>query len=496
MAEVIIMPKLGFNMDEGDLVCWHKRVGDKVTKGELFFEINTDKTTMPIEATADGTVLKILVEEGETVEVFTPIAVVGMPGEDPEAALAAGVATASVSGRVDDMPKEQGVRENGGAPEPGEDIEAPQAQVDIKALKLTPKARKVILDEGLDVASIAQIKGTGYEGGITAKDIKASPLARKAAQKLGVDLALVQGSGAGGKRMKADVEMAAAKAGEDASAAGQDNGAAAGAGLAVGKMDTGNLGAGLAAGKTDAGSLDAGLAASGGDKKILSATPYKGVRKIIGDKLAQSKFSAPHLYFTDMVDTTNMTAFRKSLNEVSERKITISDLLVYAAGKALAKYPQINSSLVDGNIVCYKSANVGVAVAGENGLIVPVIKNVQEKSLTKVSEENRDLVDRAKEGRLAPEEYSGGTFSISNLGMFGIDNFTAIINPPEAAILSVSSVRKKAVVVEKDGEDVIEIRPMMNIQLSVDHRLIDGLLAAKFVGYMKELLENPLKILM
>ena len=158
------------------------------------------------------------------------------------------------------MPKEQGVRENGGAPEPGEDIEAPQAQVDIKALKLTPKARKVILDEGLDVASIAQIKGTGYEGGITAKDIKASPLARKAAQKLGVDLALVQGSGAGGKRMKADVEMAAAKAGEDASAAGQDNGAAAGAGLAVGKMDTGNLDAGLAAGKTDAGSLDAGLA--------------------------------------------------------------------------------------------------------------------------------------------------------------------------------------------------------------------------------------------
>lgn len=482
MAEVIIMPKLGFNMDEGDLVCWHKRVGDKVTKGELFFEINTDKTTMPIEATADGTVLKILVEEGETVEVFTPIAVVGMPGEDPEAALAAGVATASVSGRVDDMPKEQGVRENGGAPEPGEDAKAPQAQVDIKALKLTPKARKVILDEGLDVASIAQIKGTGYEGGITAKDIKASPLARKAAQKLGVDLALVQGSGAGGKRMKADVEMAAAKAEADASAAGQGSSAAAGAGLT--------------AGRTDAGSLGAGLAAPGEDKKILSVTPYKSVRKIIGDKLAQSKFSAPHLYFTDMVDTTNMTAFRKSLNEVSERKITVSDLLVYAAGKALAKYPQINSSLVDGNIVCYKSANVGVAVAGENGLIVPVIKNVQEKSLTKVSEENRDLVDRAKEGRLAPEEYSGGTFSISNLGMFGIDNFTAIINPPEAAILSVSSVRKKAVVVEKDGEDVIEIRPMMNIQLSVDHRLIDGLLAAKFVGYMKELLENPLKILM
>lgn len=220
------------------------------------------------------------------------------------------------------------------------------------------------------------------------------------------------------------------------------------------------------------------------------------MRKIIGDKLAESKFTAPHLYFTDAVDTTNMTDFRKSLNAVSDRKITVSDLLVYAAGKALQKYPQVNSSLVDGQIICYKSANVGVAVAGTNGLIVPVIKNVQEKSLTQVSEENRDLVDRAKEGRLNPEEYSGGTFSISNLGMFGIDNFTAIINPPEAAILSISSVKKVPVVIEEDGEDKIVIRPMMNIQLSVDHRLIDGLLAAQFVGYMKELLENPLKILM
>ena len=144
----------------------------------------------------------------------------------------------------------------------------------------------------------------------------------------------------------------------------------------------------------------------------------------------------------------------------------------------------------------YKSTNIGVAVAGDNGLIVPVIKNVQEKTLTAISEENRDLVDRAKEGHLKPEEYSGGTFSISNLGMFGIGNFTAIINPPEAAILSISSVRKTPVVIEEDGEDKIEIRPMMNIQLSVDHRLIDGLLASQFVEYMKELLEKPLKILL
>ncbi|MCU6761070.1 Dihydrolipoyllysine-residue acetyltransferase component of pyruvate dehydrogenase complex [uncultured Roseburia sp.] len=451
MAEVIIMPKLGFNMDEGELVSWHKKAGDPIAKGELFFEINTDKTTMPIEATSDGVVLKILVEEGETVEVFTPVAVVGQEGEDPDAVLAQGVATASLDGRVDESSADGKAEENKKEPQSEAQCQSGVSETDIKDLKLTPKARKLILDESLDPVSIAKITGTGYQGGITAKDIKASPLARKLAEKSGVDLLAVEGTGVNGKIMKEDVKRAAEHQAytEDTS-----------------------------------------------EKKVLSAVPYKGVRKIIGDKLAESKFTAPHLYFTDAVDTTNMTAFRKEMNQVSERKITVSDLLVYAAGKALVKFPGINTSLVDGNIVTYESTNIGVAVAGDNGLVVPVIKNVQEKSLTKVSEENRDLVDRAKEGHLKPEEYTGGTFSISNLGMFGIDNFTAIINPPEAAILSVSSVRKTPVVVEKDGEDKIEIRPMMNIQLSVDHRLIDGLLAAQFVGYMKELLENPLKILM
>lgn len=426
MAEVICMPKLGFNMDEGQLVRWCKAVGEEVKKGEVLFEINTDKTTMPVEATGDGVLLKTMLGENEYADVFTPIAVVGAAGEDADAALAAYGEGA----------------EGGSAP-----------AVDVKDLKLTPKAKKLVKDEGINPASLKDIKGTGFRGGITAKDIKASPLARKLAEKSGVDLATVAGTGINGKIMKADVEKAASAA-------------------------------------------PAAAPAENPDKKILSSVPYKGVRKIIGDKLAESKFTAPHLYFTDAVDTTNMTAFRKQMNEVSDRKITVSDILVYAASKALQKFPGINSSLVDGNIVTYKSTNIGVAVAGDNGLIVPVIKNVQEKTLTAISEENRDLVDRAKEGHLKPEEYSGGTFSISNLGMFGIGNFTAIINPPEAAILSISSVRKTPVVIEEDGEDKIVIRPMMNIQLSVDHRLIDGLLASQFVEYMKELLENPLKILL
>lgn len=443
MAEVICMPKLGFNMDEGQLVRWCKAVGEEVKKGEVLFEINTDKTTMPVEATSDGVLLKTMLNENEYAEVFTPIAVVGAAGEDADAALAAyggGEAAPAAAASEEEAPAAEA------AP-----VQAAET-VDTKDLKLTPKAKKLIKDEGIDPASLKDIKGTGFQGGITAKDIKASPLARKLAEKNGVDLSTVTGTGVNGKIMKSDVQNA--KPAAPAPVAETE------------------------------------------EKKILSTVPYKGVRKIIGDKLAESKFTAPHLYFTDAVDTTNMTAFRKQMNEVSDRKITVSDILVYAASKALQKFPGINASLVDGNIVTYKSTNIGVAVAGDNGLIVPVIKNVQEKTLTAVSAENRDLVDRAKEGHLKPEEYSGGTFSISNLGMFGIGNFTAIINPPEAAILSVSSVRKTPVVIEEDGEDKIEIRPMMNIQLSVDHRLIDGLLASQFVEYMKELLENPLKILL
>lgn len=444
MAEVIIMPKLGFNMDEGQLVKWHKAVGEPVSKGEVLFEINTDKTTMPVEATADGVLLKVMLDEGAFADVFTPIAVIGAQGEDPDAALAAagGEAPAAAPAAAAEAAPAQVLQV---------DLIPEVPPMDLKELKLTPKAKKLVKEEGIAPSVLAQIKGTGFQGGITYKDIKASPLARKVAEQKGVDLAAVPGSGPNGKVMKADVEKAAAAA----PAAGSDT------------------------------------------LQIASTAPYKGVRKIIGDKLAQSKFTAPHLYFTDAVDTTSLTAFRKQLNETSDVKIAVSDLLTMAACKALKKYPGINVTLKDGQIITYKSVNVGTAVAGSNGLVVPVIKNVQNKTLTDVARESKDLVARAKEGRLSPEEYSDGTFSISNLGMFGIGNFTAIINAPEAAILSVSSVRKTPVVVtDENGEDTIAIRPMMNIQLSVDHRLIDGLLASQFVEYMKQLLENPIQILL
>lgn len=443
MAKVVVMPKLGYTQDEGQIAEWHKKVGDPVAIGEPFFDVHTDKSVITVEASCAGTLLKIALEPGETVPVLTPVAVVGEPGEDADAILAshvtAVVADAQIEADFDDDD------------EPAQEEASSPAAVNTGDLKLTPRARKYMKDNDIDPASVAQIQGTGFQGGVTQRDIKASPLARKLAQQSGVDLSGVSGSGSGGKIMKRDVEQAAA----------------------------------------------AGAPAGSEELQIASTAPYKGVRKIIGEKLAHSKFTAPHLYFTDAVDTTALTAFRKELNENSEVRIAVSDLLTMAACKALKKFPGINVTLQDDQIITYKSINVGTAVAGDNGLVVPVVKNVQNKSLTDVATESKDLVARAKEGRLKPEEYSNGTFSISNLGMFGIGNFTAIINAPEAAILSVSSVRKTPVVVtDENGEDTIAIRPMMNIQLSVDHRLIDGLLASQFVEYMKQLLENPVQILM
>lgn len=443
MAKVIIMPRLDFAQEDGQMGEWHKKVGETVSKGEAFFDIYTGKSVVTVDAVDNGTLLKIVVEPEETVPVFTPIAVVGELGEDADAALKA---YAAENGGGEEPPAEAPAAEAAPAAEPAASGE------ELGSLKLTPKARKLVQDEGYDPESIRQIHGTGFQGGITYKDIKASPLARKIAEKNGVDLTNVSGTGTGGRIMKADVKAAM---------------------------------------KKPAPAVDS-------DKIVASRVPYSGVRQIIGQRLSQSKFTAPHLYFTDEVDTTNMTAFRKMLLEKGKAKVSVSDILIMAASKALQKYPGINSSLVDNEIVTYESTNVGMAVAGSNGLVVPVVKNVQRKTIGAVAAETRDLVARAKEGRLAPSEYSGGTFSISNLGMFGIKNFTAIINPPESAILSISSVRKTPVVVTdpETQEDRLEIRPMMNIQLSVDHRVIDGLLAAQFVGYMKELLEEPIKILL
>ena len=231
-------------------------------------------------------------------------------------------------------------------------------------------------------------------------------------------------------------------------------------------------------------------------KEILEEIPYAGVRKVIGDRLAQSKFTAPHLYFTQKVDLTELLKLRKQVNDAQDKETSVTDYIARATVIALQKYPEMNASLIGDKIVKYKSVNLGIAVASPTGLIVPNVKNAQNLSVVELSKASTPLFDKARAGKLAYDEYNGGTFTISNLGMFGIENFTAIINPPEVGILAISSTKDEpAVIMNAAGEKEIAIRPMMNIQLTVDHRLIDGLLAAQFVTEIKKLLESPISLM-
>lgn len=473
MAEIIIMPKLGFNMNEGKLVQWYKSEGEEITKGEPLFSVETDKTNMDIEATSDGVVKKLLIEEGDQIPVTLPIAVIGSADEDVSAAVADAKAQLAAGGA--DV---SGADE---APEAAEKAEA-SAETKVPAaapktadgvIKITPRARRVAAENDLAVEDLA-IEGTGWQGGICEKDIleylasnkvKATPVAAAMAKAEGIDLADIKGSGVNGKIMKEDVEKVIAAA-KKAVAAAEDQ-AHAGAGE---------------------------ITPDG--KEIGEKVPYAGVRKVIGDRLAESKFTAPHLYFTQKVNMEDVLALRKKVNEVQDKKTSVTDFIAKAVIMTLKKYPEMNSSLVGETIERYKSINLGIAVASPTGLIVPNIKNSQDMSVVEISKASTPLFDKARAGKLAVDEYAGGTFTISNLGMFGIENFTAIINPPEVGILSISSTKDEPFVVTKeDGTKEIQIKPMMNIQLTVDHRIIDGLLAAQFVTNVKNLLENPISLM-
>ncbi len=466
MAEIIIMPKLGFNMDEGKLVEWYKNEGDAVKKGEPLFSVETDKTNMDIEATGDGVVKALLINAGDKIPVTLPIAVVAGADEDASALIAQAKAELADGG----VAVEAGEAPAAAAPAKEEPKKAAAPAAADGKRKITPRARRVAAENDLDLAT-ADIVGTGWEGGICEKDVleylasnkvKISPVAKAMADAEGVDISAIKGSGANGKIMKSDIEAAlAAKP------------AAAAAGAAV---------------------QEAQFSADG--KEILEEIPYAGVRKVIGDRLAQSKFTAPHLYFTQKVDLTELLKLRKQVNDAQDKKTSVTDYIARATVIALQKYPEMNASLIGDKIVKYKSVNLGIAVASPTGLIVPNVKNAQNLSVVELSKASTPLFDKARAGKLAYDEYNGGTFTISNLGMFGIENFTAIINPPEVGILAISSTKDEpAVIVNAAGEKEIAIRPMMNIQLTVDHRLIDGLLAAQFVTEIKKLLESPISLM-
>jgi pyruvate dehydrogenase E2 component (dihydrolipoamide acetyltransferase) len=432
MATEILMPALSPTMEEGTLAKWNVKEGDKVTSGDVICEIETDKATMEFEAIDDGIVGKIVVAEGtEGVKVNALIAILLEEGEEMGAAPAPA------------------------APAP-KAAEAPAAAA--PAAAATP-------------ASAAPVSSDGAR-------VFASPLARRIAADKGLDLAAISGSGPRGRIVKADVENAqpiAADAAPAPKAAAEAPKAAAPAAMASGMS-------------TDA------------VKKIYANTPYEevkldGMRKTIAARLTEAKQTIPHFYLRREISLDALMAFRAELNaKVAARgiKLSVNDFIIKACALALQQHPDCNAAWAGDRVLKFKGSDVAVAVAIEGGLFTPVLRDAHAKSLSALSAEMKDLAGRARERKLAPQEYQGGSFAISNLGMFGIENFDAVINPPHASILAVGAGIKKPVV-SASGD--IVVATMMSVTLSVDHRVIDGALGAQFLEAVKANLENPLAML-
>jgi len=435
------MPKLGLTMVEGKVLKWLKKEGDTVKKGEPLFEVESDKSSFTVEAPADGILRVILAGEGETVPCTQTVAVIAEVDED----------ISSLLGEEQTRPAE-GEKESPLNVSHNVSASSPVSHSD-KKVKISPRAKKLAKEHNIDYT---QITGTGPKGRIIEKDVKAfierqaknkiTPLAAKIAQEKDIDLTTVKGSGVSGRIFSTDLPV----------------------------VGTGT-------------SIESRVSAT--NQKDITVVPYTGMRKVIGDRLSQSKLTAPHVYFTVSVDMTRAKEVRTSIYKMSEEKISYTDIIVYATARALLKYPALNASLNNDEIIYHNYVNIGIAVAIENGLIVPVIRDAHRKSLIEISHEAKKLVQKARDHKLMPDEYKGSTFTVSNLGMTGIEDFTAIINPPEVAILAVSAIKKTPVVNEETDE--IEIKPMMNITLSADHRVIDGMVAAEFLKKLKTYLEEP-----
>ncbi|MFD2238982.1 pyruvate dehydrogenase complex dihydrolipoamide acetyltransferase [Aureimonas populi] len=451
----VTMPALSPTMEEGNLAKWLVKEGDKVSSGDIIAEIETDKATMEVEAVDEGTVAKILVPAGtEGVKVNAVIAVLAGEGED--------LSAAASGGSEPSQPKVDDAAAAGKAPG-------------------KPESRAP------ETAAKAEGGGGKAEAGESAKGerVFASPLARRIAKDQGVDLSAVKGSGPNGRIVKADVE-AAAKGG------------------AVQKPDA------APAPKADAPAPAVAPAKGPSDDQIRKLFPegsyeeilHDGMRKTIAKRLVESKQTVPHFYLSLDCELDALLALRKQLNdaaptvkvEAGEKpayKLSVNDLVIKAMAMALKAVPDANASWTETAILRHKHADVGVAVSIEGGLITPIVRRADEKTLSTISNEMKDLARRARARKLKPEEYQGGTTAVSNLGMFGIKNFAAVINPPHATILAVGAGEQRAVV--KGGE--VKVATVMSVTLSTDHRAVDGALGAELLSAFKQLIENPMGML-
>jgi pyruvate dehydrogenase E2 component (dihydrolipoamide acetyltransferase) len=431
----ILMPRLSDTMEEGVISAWHKKPGDKVTAGDSLVDIETDKALMEYEAYEDGVLGEILAAEGETVAIGAPIATLVAEGETVPAARQAPAAEAASAAN-------------------GQAAAAPAATV--------TDAPAPAANGAAAVAAPAQAVETAPANGARSRP-PSSPLARRLARENDVDLTALTGSGPGGRIVRADIEAALK-----------------------------NAPAAPAPVPAPAPQAPSPAAPAVAEDPDVERVPLSRIRKVTARRLTESMQTTPHFYLTRIVDVGALLAFRKTLNEaLNPAKVSVNDLIVKACATALRANPVLNVSFTEDSLLVHKRVNVGVAVALEDGLVVPVIRDADRKSVSQIGEETRELAGRAREQRLTPQEMSGGTFTISNLGMFAVDAFTAVINPPEAGILAVGATRKD-VVVGDDGE--FAARDRLTLTLSVDHRACDGATGAKFLGELAALLENPLRI--
>ena len=432
MATKVIMPKLSPTMEEGQISRWLKKEGDKVSMGEPLAEIDTDKATMEMQALANGVLRKILINEGQSAPLGQLIAVIGEPNEDIAALLSEAPAAAA-------KPQEEKKPEPEKAPE--QPAPAPQAKAAAVSAQQQPQPR---VDNGRQ----PQPAASSDSGRMIV-----SPLAARMAAEAGIDLRSLQGSGPGGRIIKKDIEAVLSQPKAEAAAP-------------LRLVQSPQVGA--------SGYRD---------------EPASEIRKVIAKRLVTSLGPVPHFFLTTDIEMDRAAEMRRGINALDpDLKISINDIIIKVTAAALMQHPAVNASFQEKIVRYYEHADIGVAVAIEDGLITPVVRAADQKSLSQIAAEVRELAERARSRKLKPEEYTGATFSISNLGMFGIDEFTAVINPPEGGILAVGAMTPKPVV--RDNE--IVIRQMMRVTMSCDHRIIDGATGAKFLQTFKKILENPL----
>jgi pyruvate dehydrogenase E2 component (dihydrolipoamide acetyltransferase) len=444
MATDVMMPRLSDSMEEGTVLKWLVDVGGEVKRGEPLVEIETDKANMTYEADTDGVLIEVVAQEGETLPIGNVIARIGAAGEE-----------------VRDAGSE--ARGNGAQAQAEETSEEPEAE---------PEPEQPLEDEEAVEAEAPDTRHPTPDTSDGNGRVKASPVARRMAREMGVELSGLQGTGPGGRIVKADIEAAAK-----------------GGGTAVKERPAETEPAEAEEPRTPEPAT--GTPAADGAKGQTTTQELTRLQRTVSRRMAESKATAPDFELHMEIDMTGCVELRSRLKEVADPAPSFNDMVVKAVAGALLEFPRVNGAYRDGQWELYSRVNVGVAVAAQDTLIVPTIFDADQKSLGMIAREARELIGKVRDGKITPPELSGGTFTVSNLGMYGIDSFTAVINPPQAAILAVGALKKKPVV---DESGRIVARDMMGVTLACDHRILYGADGAEFLARVRQLLEQPLSL--